>query len=41
MKLSNNLENKAPSGTYCRVQLLPKKVQAYSSFEPPLGYNQD
>ena len=41
MKPSNNLENKAPSDTYWRVQLVYKKVQAYSSLEPPLEYNQD
>ena len=36
MKHSNNLENKAPWGTYWRVQLVCKKVQAHSSLEPPL-----
>ena len=41
MKLFNNLENKTPSGTYWRVQLVCKKVQAHSSLEPPLEYNQD
>ena len=29
MKLSNNLENKIPSDTYWRVQLVYMKVQAY------------
>ena len=41
MKPSNNLENKTPSDTYWRVQLVCKKVQAHSSLEPPLEYNQD
>ena len=41
MKPSNNLENKTPSGTYGRVQLVRKKVQAHSSLKPPLEYNQD
>ena len=41
MKPSNNLENKTPSGTYERIQLECKKVQAHSSLEPPLEYNQD
>ena len=38
MKPSNNLENKAPSDTYWRFQLVCKKVQA---LEPPLEYNPD
>ena len=41
MKPSNNLENKTPSDTYRRVQLICKKVPAHSSIEPPLEYNQD
>ena len=41
MKPSNNLENKTPSDTYWRVQLVYMKVQAHSSLEPPLEYNQD
>ena len=41
MKLSNSLENKTPSDTYWRVQLVYKKVQAHSSLEPLLKYNQD
>ena len=41
MKPSNNLENKTPSETYWRVQLACKKVQAHSSLEAPLEYNQD
>ena len=41
MKPSNNLENKTPSDPYSRVQLVHKKVQALSSLEPPLEYNQD
>ena len=39
MKPSNNLEKKAPSDTYSRVQLVCKEVQAHSSLEPPLEYN--
>ena len=35
------MENKIPTGPYWRVQLLCKKVQAYTSLEPPLEYNQD
>ena len=38
---SNNLETKAPSDTYWRVQLVFMKVKAYNSLEPPLEYNQD
>ena len=41
MKPFNNLENKTPSNTYLRVQVVCKKVQALSSLEPPLKYNQD
>ena len=41
MKPSNNLENKTPSDTYSRVQLVCEKVQPHSSLEPPLEYNQD
>ena len=41
MKPSKNLENKTPSDTYWRVQLERKKLQANSSLESPLGYNQD
>ena len=41
IKTSNNLENKALSYTYWRVQLVCKKVQVHSSLEPPLKYNQD
>ena len=41
MRPSNNLENKTPSDIYLRVQLVRKKVQAHSSLEPPLEYNQD
>ena len=41
MKPSNNLENKTPSDTYWRVQLVCQKVQAHTSLEPPLEYNQD
>ena len=40
MKPSNNLENKTPSDTYWRVQLVCSKVQAHSSLEPPLEYIQ-
>ena len=41
MKPSSNLENKTPLDTYWNVQLVYKKVQAHSSLEPPLEYNQD
>ena len=41
MKLPNNLVNKTPSGTYWRVQLVCKKIQANRFLEPPLEYNQD
>ena len=41
MKLFNNLEDKTPSGTYWRVQLVCSEVQAHSSLEPALEYNQD
>ena len=41
MKPSNNLENKTPSDTYWRVQVVFKKVQVQCSLEPPLEYNQD
>ena len=41
MRLSNNLENKTPSDTYWRLQLVCKKVQARRSLEPPLEYHQD
>ena len=41
MKPSNNLENKTPSDTYCRVQIVCKKVLAQTSLEPQLEYNQD
>ena len=41
MRPSNNLENKTPSDTYWRVQLVCTKFQARNSLEPPLKYNQD
>ena len=41
VKPSNNLENKTPSDTYWRVQLVCKNFQAHSSLEPPLEYNRD
>ena len=41
MRPSNSLENKIPSDSYWRVQLVYKKVQAHSSLEPPLEYTQD
>ena len=37
----HSLENKTLSDTYWRVQLVCVKVQAYSSLEPSLEYNQD
>ena len=39
MKPSDNLENKTPSDTYWRAQLICKKVQTHSSLQPPLEYN--
>ena len=41
MKPSDSLENKTPSDTYSRVQLVCKKVKAHSSLQPPLEYKQD
>ena len=41
MRPSNSLENKTPSYTYWRVQLVCKKVPANSSLEPPLEYNRE
>ena len=41
MKPSNDLENKTPSDTYWRVQLVCMKVQADSFLEPLLEYNQN
>ena len=41
MRRPNNLENKNLSDIYQRVKLVCMKVQAHSSLEPPLEYNQD
>ena len=41
MRPSKNLENKIPSGTYRRGQLVCMKVQFNSSLEPPLNHGQD
>ena len=41
MRPSNNLENKNPSDTYWRVELVFEKVQAHSSLSPPMKYNQN
>ena len=41
MRPSNNMENKIPSGTYWRGQLVYTKVLIHSSLEPALEYNQD
>ena len=41
MRPSNNFENKTLSNTYGRVQLECMKVQAHSSIEPPLEFNQE
>ena len=38
---SNNLENKSPSDTYSRIQLVCMKVQVHTSLKPPLRYNQN
>ena len=41
MKPSNNMENKTPSDTHLRVQLVREKVQNQSPLEGSLEYNQD
>ena len=41
MRPSNNLEDKTLSDIYWRVQLVCINIQAHSSLEPPLEYNQD
>ena len=41
MRTSNNMENKTHSDTYLRVEVACMKVQACSSLEVPLEYNQD
>ena len=41
MKPFNNLENKTPSDTYWKVQLVCKKIQGHSFLEPPPEYNHD
>ena len=41
MRPSNNLENKIPPDTYCRVQVVQIKVLVNNSLEPPLEYNQN
>ena len=41
MRPLNNLENKTPSDTYRKIELVCMKVQSHSSLEPPLEYNQD
>ena len=41
MRPSNNLENKITWDTYWTIQLVCMKVQAHSSLEPPLEFNQD
>ena len=41
MRSFNNLENKTPSDTYKRAQLVCKNVHAHSSLETPLEYNQE
>ena len=41
MRLSNNVEHKTTSDTYWRVQLVCMNLQAQSSLEAPLDYNQD
>ena len=37
----NSLENKTPSDTFWKVQLVWMKLWAHSSLEQPLEYNQD
>ena len=41
MRTSNNLENKTLPDMYWKLQLVCMKVQAKSSLEPQMGYNQD
>ena len=41
MRPFNNLENKTLSSIYWRVQLVCVKVQAHSSVEVSLEYNQE
>ena len=41
MRPFNNLENKVPSDTYSRFQLVCIKIQVYISLEPSLVYSQD
>ena len=41
MRPSNKLENKIPSDTYWRIQLVCMKVHAHFSLEPTLEYNLD
>ena len=41
MRPSHNLENKIPSDTYLKFQLVSMKVQVPIFAEPPLEYNQD
>ena len=40
MLAPNNLQSKIASDTYWRVQLIYMKVQAHSSLDQPLEYNQ-
>ena len=40
MKPSKNLENKIPSDTYWKIQLVCTNVYVHSSLKPPLEYNQ-
>ena len=41
METFNNMENKTPSDTYRRVQLVCMKVQAHSYLELPQEFNQN
>ena len=41
MKSYHNLDNNIPWDTYWKVQLVCKKILAYSSWEPLLEYNRD
>ena len=41
MRPSNNLENKTLPDMNWKLQLVCMKVQAKSSLEPQMGYNQD
>ena len=41
MRPYHNLENNTLLGKYCRVLLVSRNVQAHSSLQPTLEYNQE